>query len=279
MVPIQSINNLMQNQYQTKNAIIKSVKIEADEVKLFTLRFEDKSRLLFYPGQIIELSLPGYGEAPFAPCYTPDEKVFQICVRSVGRLTKKLHHLKKGDKVGVRGPYGRGYIKIPERRNVLLLAGGLGIIPLRPFILDYLINQEKQKKYKIQVFYGAKCLEDMLFKDEFKKWREKIDVCLTLDKGSRDWQENIGVITELFYCKTLMKNAVAIICGPPAMYKFVLAELEKRNFQAEDIYFSLERRMHCGLGVCQHCAIGPYYVCKDGPIFRYDEIKDIGGVI
>lgn len=269
----------MNNPYQPKPAVIKNIKTEATEVKLFTLEFVDKSPLLFYPGQIIELSLPGYGEAPFAPCYTPDAKNFQICARAVGRLTHQLHRLKKGDTVGVRGPYGRGYIKIPPAKNILLIAGGLGLIPLRPFILDYLLHPAKYQNQKIQLFYGARCLEDLLFRDELNRWEEKISVCLTLDQGCEKWHHHTGVITELFKCQKIIDNAVAIVCGPPVMYRFVIQELKNQNFKDEDIYLSLERRMHCAVGVCQHCAIGPYYVCKDGPIFRYDEIKDIPGAI
>lgn len=269
----------MLNQYQTNPAIIKNIKTQATEVKLFTLEFKDKKPLLFYPGQIIELSLPGFGEAPFAPCYTPDAKKFQVCVRRVGRLTQKMHRLKKGDQVGIRGPYGRGYIKIPPAKNILLIAGGLGLIPLRPFILDYLLHLARYPNQKVQLFYGARCLEDLLFKDEFSHWEKKIDVCLTLDKGCKNWQHHLGVITDLFRCKKVINDAIAIVCGPPVMYKFVIQELKNKNFKDEDIYFSLERRLHCGLGVCQHCAIGPYYVCKDGPIFRYDEIKEINGAI
>lgn len=269
----------MGNQYQSKPAIIKNIKTQATEVKLFTLEFKDKKPLLFYPGQIIELSVPGYGEAPFAPCYTPDAKKFQVCVRSVGRLTKKMHQLKKGDKVGIRGPYGRGYIKISSGKNILLIAGGLGLIPLRPFILDYLLHPEKFTGQKIQLFYGARRLEDLLFRNEFSRWEEKVNLCLTLDKGYQGWHHHTGVITGLFNCKKIIDNAVAIVCGPPIMYKFVIQELKNKNFKDEDIYISLERRMHCGLGACQHCAIGPYYVCQDGPIFRYDEIKEISGAI
>ncbi len=300
----------MHNQYKTTTVRIKDIKEETAEIKLFTLVFEDKKeQKKFNPlhGQIVEIGVPGFGEAPFAPCSCGIQKdFFQICVRDVGRLTKKMHSLKIGDKLTVRGPYGLG--TFPENnRNLLLIAGGIGLIPLRPLILKYVKLRENEhgntrKKLLqnitspqppasagrspkgegvkwMQLFYGVRSQKDMIFKDEYDDWEKYIDMRVTRDKEEKGWKGHAGLITTLFQEVKIIENPVAILCGPPIMFKFVLQELKKIGVKDEDIYMSLERRMHCGVGVCQHCAIGSKYVCKDGPVFKWSEIKNINGVI
>ncbi len=274
----------MFNPYQTQTAEIISIKQQADFVKLFKLKLKSQKTFKFTPGQMIVLSVPGFGEAPFALCNSPESEYLELSIRKVGRVTEKLHSLKIGEKVGLRGPYGQGWPvtkiknKKTERKNLLLVAGGLGIIPLRPLILAK--NKPVSTNTKIQVFYGARTVKEFLFKNEFKIWqRNGIDLQLTVDKKSPDWKGQVGPVTTLFDKFSPGDKAIAFLCGPPIMYKFVLAKLKEYNFANEDIYLSLERRMHCGIGVCQHCAIGTKYVCKDGPVFRYSEIKDIAGAL
>ncbi len=260
----------MKNPYQPKTAIIRKIQPQASEIKLFTLEFKNqKDRLEFIPGQFIEIGIPNFGEAPFAVCSRPGDIEWQICVRQAGSLTTKLHTLKVGDMVTLRGPYGNGFPQIKDK-NLLLIGGGLGLIPLRPLILA-----SGEKNQKIQVFYGARHTKDLIFKNEYKLWEKSVDLYLTLDKECPGWKGHIGLITTLFDDTKIIENAVAILCGPPVMYKFVLEKLKEANFADSDIFLSLERRMHCGIGVCQHCTIGSKYVCKDGPIFRYDEIKNL----
>lgn len=299
----------MPNPYQTKTYKIIDIKLEAPGVKLFSLTPAGKGTALkFKPGQIIEVSMPGFGEAPFAPCPSSDSKDLQLCIRKVGLVTNKLHLMKIGDKVGIRGPYGNGWpenchpersaseVKDPTRgtlrsaqsdrikqndgikRNLLIVVGGLGLIPLRYFIW----NKDKflGRDAKIQIFYGARTLKDFLFKSDFDDWRKMgVDLQLTIDKKCPGWSGCIGVVTKLFDQVEIIKNARAFLCGPPIMYRFVLEKLKEHGFADKDIFLSLERRMHCGIGICQHCAIGPYYVCKDGPAFQYDKIKDIKNAI
>lgn len=283
----------MHNHYQSRSAILTKTKQETTGIKRFWFEFADKEGKQIIkdcqPGQIIELWIPGYGEAPFAPCQKPNEALLELCVRKAGHVTSKLHELKKRDRVGIRGPIGHGWPtktaagewqmadsrwagqKLKE--NLLIVVGGLGLIPTRNFVEG---AKQFWPKGKIQLFYGAKSPEEMLFREEFERWKKGgIDVQLTIDQVCVDWKGCTGVVTQLFNYATCVENANAFLVGPPIMYKFVLEELKKHCFEDQDIFMSLERRMHCGVGTCQHCAVGPYYTCKDGPVFRYDEIKNI----
>lgn len=278
----------MLNLYQPQPVRIIKIKKQSPIVKLFTLRFLDnKLQKEFYwqPGQFIEVGLPGFGEGPFAICSANQEKKnFEVCARNVGQLTNKIHQLKKGDQLMVRGSYGNGFPEI-DKTETLLVAGGLGIIPLRSLILTQI---KKRLADKLTLFYGAKTPQDFLFRDEFRKWEKAgLKLHLTIDKSCPGWNSCVGVVTVLFdkvfknpnYLSNQAPNQLAILCGPPVMYKFVLEKLHQYGFRDENIYLSLERRMHCGVGVCQHCAIGSKYVCKDGPVFRFSEIREIRGAI
>lgn len=237
-----------------------------------------QKKIDFNPGQIIFAGLNGFGEGPFAICSNPDNKNIEICVRKVGRLTSQLHKLKTGDYIELRGPIGNGWPSFakasegkPIDQNYIFIVGGLGLLPLRSLILS--------AKNKIQIFYGAKNPNEFLFKDEFDKWKKSgIDLQLTIDKPSPDWNGSVGVVTALFDQHEVIENALAFLCGPPIMFKFVTQKLKDKNFPTKDIYMSLERRMHCGIGVCQHCAVGHKYVCKDGPVFNYEELRNIPDV-
>lgn len=269
----------MKNYYQTNPVVIEEARREAEDVKLFRLEFRNKKEqaaFSFRPGQFVELSIPGFGEAPFAICSSPAEKeYFEICVRKAGLLTAKLHSLKRRDKVGIRGPYGAGLFSLPREKNILLVAGGLGLIPLRPVIYSIIHNF----KGRAQLFYGAKASKEFLFRSQYKSWKKHLDFQITLDKGEPGWKGHVGLITTLFDDVQVIKDAQAFLCGPPIMYRFVLKKLQEHGFKDEDIFISLERRMHCGVGSCQHCGFGPYYVCKHGPVFSWKDIKDIPNVI
>ncbi|MFH0819539.1 MAG: FAD/NAD(P)-binding protein [bacterium] len=285
----------MFNPYQPKQAKIIKIRDEAPNIKLF--RLKPAAKFFYQPGQIIAVSYPGYGEAPFAPCGKLGENYLEVCVRKVGRLTEKLHSLKVGDLVNFRGPYGNGVwpvanaqvksskLKISARggsalggKNYLIVVGGLGLVPLRTLLLDK--NKFLGKNAKVQLLYGARTPQDFIFSQDLKKWRDQgIDVHLTIDKECPGWKECVGVVTVLFDKVKIVENALAYLCGPPIMYRFVLEKLKAKGLSDSDIYLSLERRMHCGVGVCQHCAIGTKYVCHQGPVFRYDEIKNIAEVI
>lgn len=265
----------MKNPYQPTIAIIKKVQAQTPEVMLFTLRFKNKKdQLQFTPGQFVEISIPGFGEAPFALCSRSNESDFQVCIRKTGGLTSQLFKRKTGDFVYFRGPYGNGFPQI-KNKNLLLIGGGLGIIPLRSLIL----SQTRKQTEKIQVFYGACDVGDLLFQSEYKIWEKNVDLHVALEQASTQLKCHIGLVTNLFENIKVIKDAMAFVCGPPIMYRFVLQKLKQAGFSNTDIFLSLERRMHCGIGTCQHCAIGSYYVCKHGPIFRWKDIKNIPSVI
>ncbi|MDD5625666.1 MAG: FAD/NAD(P)-binding protein [Patescibacteria group bacterium] len=269
----------MKNSYQPKIAVIKKIKIQTPEVKLFTLQFknkEDQKNFEFIPGQFIEVGLPSFSEAPFAVCSNPNDsdKNFQICVRIAGQLTKKIHQLKINDQLTVRGPFGNGF---PNNLtgNILLIGGGLGLVPLRPLILA----NQNNRNFKMQIFYGACEAKDLLFQNEYKIWQKSANLALTLDKQCPNWKGNVGLITTLFDKIKVDSSAIAILCGPPVMYKFVIQKLKQAGLDDANIFLSLERRMHCGIGVCQHCSVGSKYACKHGPIFSYQELKNIPGAL
>jgi sulfhydrogenase subunit gamma (sulfur reductase) len=281
----------MFNPYHHEPAKITDITPQTDIISLF--RFEFVQKVWGYnfstkPGQFIELSIPGYGEAPFAPCNAPGEKYLELCVRDVGRLSHKLHEMKIDDRVGIRGPYGNGWPSLAgpnpaerggqDKRSIIIVVGGLGLIPLRSLILgkDKYFGTEA----KVQVFYGARLPKEMLFRYEYNKWRKNnIEINLTVDKECPDWTGCVGLVPALLDKIPLVNNAKVFVCGPPVMYKSAIAKLKQKGVNEQDIFVSLERRMHCGIGVCQHCAVGSYYTCKDGPVFAYEQIKNISGAI
>lgn len=277
----------MRNQYETHPLIITNIESQSAFVKLFTLRPIDKKNIVcstdekkivrcWWPGQFIVLSIPGFGEAPFAVCSSPTPcNEFQVCVQSKGGLTNKLFTRSVGDEIYFRGPYGNGFpITKLSKRNLLLIAGGLGLVPLRPLI--QIINNHATEFGKVQLFSGSREEKMMLFKNEYSQWQKDIELNFTLDTPHENWTGSTGLITTLFDKTQIPKNAVAVICGPPVMYPAVIAKIKKKGVAEKDIFVSLERRMHCGVGICQHCAlVNGKYVCKDGPVFNYDEIKNI----
>jgi len=272
----------MLNPYLPKLARIKAIQQETSDTKRLTFQFVDKkdqANFKFWHGQFLMLGLLGYGEAAFDICSsTVRLSTFDLSVRGVGALTEELHQLKVGDLVTIRGPFGNGLpLKKFRNKNLLLVGGGCGFVAMRSFALDYLAG--KLHSGKLNVFYGCANEESLLFKNEYKNWQKKIDLDITLDRPSKEWKGKKGVITTLFHNGQDFTNAVALMVGPPVMYKFVIEELQERGLKDSDIYLSLERRMYCGVGVCQHCAIGPYYVCKDGPVFPWEQLKGIPNAI
>lgn len=272
----------MLNPYLPKLAKIIKIQLETPDTKLFTFQFTDKKdrdNFSFWHGQFLLLGLLDWGEAAFDICSsTLNKKFFQLAVRKVGTLTAKLHQLKTGDLVTIRGPFGNGLLlKNFKNKDLLLIGGGCGFIVMRSLILDYLAG--KLPAGKLNVFYGCLNEENLLFKKEFKSWQKKVDLGIILEKPSKKWQGPKGVITGLFNEQQDFSNTIALVVGPPVMYKFVIERLKDSGMKDSDIYLSLERRMYCGIGVCQHCALGPYYVCKDGPIFCWEQIKNIPGAI
>ncbi len=234
------------------------------------------------PGQFVQVSLFGVGEAPISICSSPTRfDSFELCVRKAGRFTEALHQLKVGDEVGIRGPFGVGFPVVPlEGNDVLLIAGGLGIAPLRSLINYIIVN--RRDFGKVDILLGCRDPESMLFSGELAYWDKRIDINFncSIDREAPDWHGNVGLITALIPGVTLdPQKTFAIACGPPVMYRFVVDELLKKGIPESHIYLSLERHMKCGLGKCGHCQIHDVYCCQDGPVFNYRWVKKIRGAI
>jgi NAD(P)H-flavin reductase len=259
--------------------IVKKVPMTANET-FFEIKLDDGTDLGHKPGQFAEISVFGIGEAPISLSSPPTKKgTFEVCVRKLGNVTSKMHALKVGDRVGVRGPFGNGFdTESLKGKDLLFVAGGLGIAPLRSlfnFVLD------NRKDYgKVFLLYGCKEPRELLFGEELLALTKRKDVefkpTVNWCPENEVWNGNIGVITTLIpQVKFDPEKTIAIICGPPVMYKFVIADLKQRKVPDDHIIMSLERRMKCGVGKCGHCQINQVYVCKDGPVFNYSKIRGI----
>jgi sulfhydrogenase subunit gamma (sulfur reductase) len=247
--------------------------------KLLTLQLPDGRSLGNEPGQFVEVSVFGIGEAPISVTSSPSRSnsTFELCVRRVGDLTGALHRLEPGEVVGVRGPFGHGFpIEKMKGKDMLFAAGGLGLPPLRSLINQVL--DERGAFGRVIILYGTKHPSEILFKDELLEWAQRDDVefHMTVDRADGEWRGHVGVVTTLFPKVTVNPhNTVAATCGPPIMYRFVLMELLGKGIPETQIYLSLERRMKCGVGKCGHCQINNLYCCQDGPVFAYAQIKGL----
>ena len=265
-----------QNPYLPHTArIIRTLPQIADH-QLFQVRFEEDEMaksFTYRPGQFVMLSVIGTGEAPISIASSPTRPgIVELCVRRIGRVTRSLFNLPPNATVGIRGPYGNGFpVEKMEAYNLLVVAGGLGMAPLRSLVWFALDNRSKFNE--IILIYGAKNPDDMLFKYELLNLIDRADLkcLLTVDKDdSGRWKAHIGVVTKLFdYIDINPEQTYAAICGPGVMFKFVLDKLLERNFSKDRILMSLERNMQCGVGKCGHCMIGYKHTCLDGPIFTY----------
>jgi NAD(P)H-flavin reductase/NAD-dependent dihydropyrimidine dehydrogenase PreA subunit len=259
--------------------ITNKVPMTANEM-LFEIKLDDGSVLNQVPGQFVQVSVFGVGEAPISVSSSPTKKgTFQLCVRKIGNVTTKLHMLKVGDKIGIRGPFGHGFdTEFLKGKDLLFVAGGLGIAPLRS-LFNYVLDHRTDYG-RVILLYGCKEPRELLFGEEMAALEKRHDVEYkpTVDWCPENelWSGNIGVITTLIpQVNFNPEDTYAIVVGPPIMYKFVIADLKKRNVPDDHIILSLERRMKCGVGKCGHCQINQIYVCKDGPVFNYSKIKGV----
>jgi len=230
----------------------------------------------FAPGQFSMLYVFGIGELPISISGDPYESSKLVyTVRSVGKATHALVHRKEGDSIGVRGPFGTSWPMEEARgRDVLIVAGGIGLAPLRPAIHHILRNRDDY--VRLIVMYGARSPKDLLYRKQLAEWSRQPDtqVLSTVDYGGVNWRGYVGVVTTLFkYVRLHPGRTTAMICGPEIMMRYVIRELERRGLPRSDIYLSMERNMKCALGFCGHCQLGPFFVCKDGPIFTYERMQ------
>ena len=273
----------MENPVRPLEAVIEDIKQQTYDTVTYRISFKDlgqQGSFAFKPGQFNMVTLFGIGEAPISLSSEPQRREsFDHTVRAVGSLTKALTRLEPGSTVGVRGPYGSAWpMEEAKGKNVLIVAGGIGLAPLRPAI-TYMFHKRADFG-SIEILYGARTPEDMLFTDEFDDWEEQSDarVLLTADTvpQANGWKHNVGVVTTLFdKMRTSPEHSIVLTCGPEIMMRFVVIDLLRRRFAPDQIFVSLERRMKCGVAMCGHCQVGPKYVCKDGPVFRYSALKRI----
>jgi sulfhydrogenase subunit gamma (sulfur reductase) len=270
----------VENVYKPHLARIIRIIPMAQDHRLFQMRFEDPKiaeSFTFNPGQFLMLTVYGTGEAPFSISSSPSRRGFvELCIRRIGRVTDALYRLKDNDVLGMRGPYGNGFpVELFRDSNLILVAGGLGMAPLRS-LLNYVLDNRADFG-KVSLYYGARTPEDLLYRDELLSLihRGDVDCQLIVEEtfklpGHIPWDGKIGLVTDIINdIEEDISDYYVAICGPPVMYKYVIDSLLKKNIKKDRIYMSLERRMECGVGKCGHCTIGYKFTCIHGPIFTY----------
>ena len=273
----------MDNEFLPFPARIVGVKRLNGDTKLYRIRFEDgeiQRNFSFKPGQFVEISVAGIGEAPISITSSPSVKdYFELCIKKVGRVTEKLHEMEEGDIVGIRGPYGNGFsVEQLYGHDVAFIAGGIGLAPLRSLIDSVMF--EREKVGSIKIFFGARSPEELIFTDELKKWEDAAEVQVTVDRGDGSWEGHTGFVSEIVANTELTPGSYAIICGPPAMFEPTIEQLKRKGIEEMQVTLSAERKMKCGVGKCGHCiAGGETYICLEGPVFSYEEYQKIASFL
>jgi NAD(P)H-flavin reductase len=258
--------------------VVQRVKRETYDTYTLELKPADPAaRFDFAPGQFNMLYAFGAGEVPISISSDPAQpETLLHTVRDVGNVTRALCRLKRGGVLGLRGPFGEPWpVKRLAGSDVLIIAGGLGLAPLRPAL--YYLLQHRGEFGNVEVIYGARTPKDLLYPKELERWRGRFDlrVHVTVDQADAEWHSNVGVVTKIIdRARFDPPSTAALVCGPGVMMRFTVMELMNHGLTSEQIFLSMERNMKCGIGLCGHCQWGPLFICKDGPVFRYDRIKD-----
>lgn len=257
---------------ETDIKFIKIDKITKQTQDEYLLRFNTK--INHDAGQFVQVSIPGVGEAPISICsYSKD--YFEMSVRNVGNVSAHICKSKKGDLLGIRGPYGRGYdLEQFKNNNVIIIGGGCGTAPVRG-IIEY-VEQNRSNFMNVNIFFGFRSIHDMLFTDDYKKWEDKgMILDIVLSEAHKHPRAKHGLITDILdsHATRTNENKIVFVCGPPAMINAVCENLINKGFNKDQIYISEERQMKCAVGRCGHCMIQGKYCCTDGPVFRYDELE------
>jgi NAD(P)H-flavin reductase len=265
-----------------REAVIESVKPEAYGISTFSLAFvepREREAFRFLPGQFNMLYLPGFGEVAISISSDPAEPaVMGHTIRYAGSVTRALGRLKAGDRLGARGPYGSHWpIEQAEGKDLIIVAGGIGLAPLRPVILSVLRHRDAYGR--VVLLYGARTPADLLYTGEFDAWQERgIEVHVTVDLADKDWNGQVGVVPQLFYrIRVDHKQTLVMTCGPEIMMRFVIYEALARRIPHEAILISMERNMKCAVGFCGHCQFGPTFICRQGPVLNYAAIEPFFG--
>jgi NAD(P)H-flavin reductase len=258
-------------------ATIAGIDPEADSVATFWLRLQDaatRAAYSFQPGQFNMLYLPGFGEVAISLSSDPGSpRLLGHTIRRTGVVTRGLERLRTGDVLGVRGPFGTSWpVAQAVGRDLLLVAGGIGLAPLRPVIFHLLARRSDYGR--VALLYGARTPADLLYTHDFELWRQAgIDVHATVDRPDAAWPGAVGVVPMLLYkLRPDPVRTVVMTCGPEIMMRFVVYEALARRIPPASIYLSMERNMKCGIGLCGHCQFGPAFVCREGPVFSYASI-------
>ncbi|HOC32143.1 MAG TPA: FAD/NAD(P)-binding protein [Armatimonadota bacterium] len=259
---------------------VRQVHRETHDTFTLDLEPEDGNVPAFAPGQFNMLYLFGVGEVPISISGDPTTpRVLMHTTREVGSVTRVMHNLKRGDTLGVRGPFGTAWpVDQAEGSDIVIVCGGIGLAPLRPAL--YKILAQRDKFGKVVLLYGTRSPNDILFKRELQRWRAHfdLDIYVTVDRAIANWRGNVGVVTTLIPKAPFDPlSTIAMVCGPEVMMRFTVSELRKRGVKSDRIYVSMERNMKCGIGCCGHCQFGPDLVCRDGPVFRFDRLEPLFG--
>jgi NAD(P)H-flavin reductase len=262
--------------YLPEIAKIVSIRRLTELEKYFEIRLENQREFSFIPGQFVQLSVFGVGEAPISISSSPfDKDSIGVCIRRVGDVTSAIHRLEIDSYLGIRCPLVNGFpIEELKGKDILFIAGGLGLAPLRSMI--YYVLEKRHDFGRVIILYGTKTPEEVLFRDELETWNktEGLELTITTSRPDKNWSGKTGVVTRLIpFLKLDPQDTYALVVGPPVMYKYALLELQEKRIPATNIILSLERRMKCGVGKCGHCQVNGVYVCLDGPKFSYQTLK------
>lgn len=269
------------NPWLSSAARIQRIVHETPGVATYDLAFEDAALAAgysFHPGQFNMLYLPGVGEVAISVSGDPaDRSKIPHTIRKAGNVTNALAELPEGAVIGVRGPFGSHWpIEHCESKDVILVAGGIGLAPVRPIICEMLANRDRFGT--LTLLYGARTPAGLLYANEFDAWRQRgLDVQATVDRSDADWAGNVGVVTLLLDRLPLQRpgETLLLTCGPEIMMWYTIQAALRRGLSPDGVYVSLERNMNCAIGLCGHCQFGPEFLCKDGPVFRYDRVAPI----
>lgn len=275
----------MRNTYIPYPVRIKDTRVETEDkqLKSFLLEFmndEDAEAYKYTPGQFAELSVSGYGEIPIGIASSPTEgKDLLFTVNKVGVVSSRLHNMKAGDVMGVRGPLGNSYpLQAAKGKNIVIVAGGFAVTTLRSTMIWLLDPAHRGDYGEITFIYGARTPGMLLYTEEWKSWQAsgQANVHVTIDREAPGWDGLVGFVpTVTGDVAPKPDNGIALICGPPIMIKFTQPVFDKMGWTPDQIVMSLENRMKCGIGICGRCNVGPEYVCKDGPVFTKAQLDKL----
>jgi NAD(P)H-flavin reductase len=266
---------------RTFKAEIASIIRLTEKEKLFHIRIIDRAereRFTFLPGQFVMVELPGFGEVPISISGSNSQKGFiELCIREAGLVTTMLHRARPGSRIGIRGPFGTYFpMEKMKGHHILLIAGGLGLAPLRSPVIY--VTENRSDFNQVHILYGTGDTTQLLFDYQYEQWRrvDGVNLSIIVEKPDATWNGPVGFVTMLLEeVDVPMDDTYAIVCGPPVMFKYVCAMLSRRGMPRDRMFVSLERRMHCGMGKCCRCNVGSTYVCMDGPVFDFWTVMNL----